>query len=195
MAVTTTEWHFPTTVFAAGSYTNSTNVFSENGQYATANTNGWLINGTPLRVSGFGFSIPDGMIVKTIEVGLKSYYTAVPAVDTVYAAGSTRLLKNISGNPGGSNWPNITDYVSTSDTISIISIPADSTVIDGQKLSEWTAAEWNSANMGMVIDTLSTTENAFAGSNITFYVDAVKVRLSYDDGQTPATQSNMFLCF
>lgn len=193
MAVT--DWAFPSAVREAGSFTNPSNAFSENGLYSQATTVGWYQYGQQIVLHGFNLSLPAGARVTSVEIAVKSYFTATPAISSFISLNPVFLRRDVATNENEMlvGWPASEGLYGETDAIRTVTVPGHASVT-GVPMSEWTNSVWASPNLGLVFSPIGTTEHPFGGSTINVFLDAVKIRLLYDT-QSSLPTSNMFLCF
>lgn len=174
-----TDWKVAGTVVDTGSWVNAANISSGDGEFASANRNGWLVNGTPLRLRNFNVDLPVGAIVTHLEFSIVGYITTSPAVNANYENTSLRLSKGTTSTGSSGAWVTLRSLLGSSSVERTAMIDVSAVESDGEALSTWTVADWNSANLTAHLPTISTTDNFSTGANITVYIDLFRFRLHY----------------
>jgi Tfp pilus assembly protein PilX len=146
---------------AATGWTSSTNVFSNNGVYATASPAGFAQTAN-LDVTGFGFSIPAGATINGIDVDIDRKASATSSIEDF----DVYVLKN--GSATG-----ITDHASTTDWTTTDSTRSygNSTDLWG---TTWTVSDINASNFGVRLKATNLTSTSKTAS-----VDWVQVTVFY----------------
>lgn len=184
----TTGWVSPGTV---SGWTNSSNATSSNNTYATATASGWLVNGPLFKASNFGLSLPTGATVTTIEVEIEGYYTVTNSVIPDNGIYDVIFLKNVASTPGSLSspgWDN--DRWGLTEAVRTASAAASSNSVDGSTMNTWTAAEINATSFGLIIEATGTSSNPTTGGDINYFLDNVRIRLTYDDPNDLGTYTN-----
>lgn len=174
-----TDWKVAGTVVDAGSWVNAANISTGDGNFASVTRNGWLLDGTPLRLRNFNVDLPAGAVVTHLEFSIVGYITVSPAVNPNYENTALRLTKETSGEGSSLGWITLNSLLGSSSVERTAMIDVSTVQVDGAALSTWTVADWNSANLTAHLPTISTTDNFSAGANITAYVDLFRFRLHY----------------
>jgi hypothetical protein len=179
---------FPSTASSSGSpaWNTPSNAFLPDGSYTTCTTTGWLTQGGLLILSNFGFNIPAGTTITSVEVTYQGYYTSTNGVTPSYDTGFgfVKNTANILSFSGSSLWSGLT----TTNSTQVQTFSPSSFSDNGTSLSSFTVDELNSPTFGMVVYGAGTVDNASTGGDINTFIDYVNVRLLYN---TPVLASVM----
>ena len=146
-------------------------------QYATATISGSNNRTHYLKSTGFNFNIPNGTLIKGIELKLEKHQECTSGTCTSNVTDSTvSLVKN--GLVTGSNLAESTSW-GTSDSTSTY---GGATNLWG---SVWTNSDINNVNFGSVI---SATRNS--GRDRTVSIDSVTMKVYYDDISAPVIETH-----
>ncbi|MFY0672678.1 MAG: T9SS type A sorting domain-containing protein [Bacteroidia bacterium] len=147
------------------SWSNTNNIYSENGFYASVNlsSSGANRRSEYLEATGFGFSIPVGATIDGIEVTVARKGSANSSIRDrdVYLTKDGSSAVGTDYAVTGTNWLNTDDYATY----------GGSTDLWG---TTWSVSEVNSANFGLLFQC----RNRASGSR-TAYVDNIQIKVYY----------------